>query len=574
MKFERKKMVNWYDVRQLAATGVKSLISSMFGNYADKREIQAVLNHEPFYDYSSAEGKDREELWIDYIADLADGFDSTYTMAHLLGQDGITLANTKLPRGKVLLMGGDQVYPTPEKVEYQNRLQGPYNAAYPWDDEDTDRPHLFALPGNHDWYDGLNNFIKLFCQGRALGNWHTQQKRSYFALKLPHRFWIWGIDVQLKADIDLPQQEYFDQMAQYMEPSDQVILCTAEPAWVYHSLRKEDTSYDRLRFFSDKFIRGKDFRLAAVLTGDLHHYARYAPQDDEAEGQLITAGGGGAFLHPTHNLKDELEGLDGNHSQLKSSFPSKKTSRNIALRNLLFPFINRSFALFLGIFHLLIAWLLQSDTKYEAAGSYMKQLSEISFTIGNIPIVFEKTCAVLLHAPSAVVFNLILLLGLTLFADTLSGKGKWNYIAGFLHGVFHLTCFYLLIWFFSRINLYCDYLGWSVNSGKQILLFMGEMLIAGSLSGAFLFGLYLLFSNRWFGMHDNEAFGSLQWADHKNFLRLHISKEGLTIYPVAVEKVVKDWQQSGPDDKPRFTGSPIKSSLIENPIHIKTRKHE
>ncbi len=43
MKFDCQPMVRWYNVRLLAVTGLKTLISSLFGNFADKREIQAAL---------------------------------------------------------------------------------------------------------------------------------------------------------------------------------------------------------------------------------------------------------------------------------------------------------------------------------------------------------------------------------------------------------------------------------------------------------------------------------------------------------------------------------------------------
>ena len=45
--------------------------------------------------------------------------------------------------------------------------------------------------------------------------------------------------------------------------------------------------------------------LAATLTGDLHHYCRYSPAA-AAEPVRITAGGGGAYLSPTHTLERHL----------------------------------------------------------------------------------------------------------------------------------------------------------------------------------------------------------------------------------------------------------------------------
>ncbi len=564
-------MVDWYNVRQLAATGIKTVISSIFGNFADKREMQAALNDGGSYDYSL-----NDELWIDYISDLGDGFNSTYTMAHLLATEQLTVTDNGskkiLKRGDLLIMGGDQVYPTPEKEEYRNRLQIPYNAAFPWNEE-SKLPHLFVLPGNHDWYDGLANFIKLFCQGRSLGNWHTQQKRSYFALKLPHRVWIWGIDVQLNADIDKPQLDYFDKIASEMQEGDRVILCTAEPAWVFRSINKKDESYGRLKFFECRAIT-KKFRLVATLTGDLHHYSRYATTNErgEEERQLITAGGGGAFMHPTHFLKDRIQIDEYPAADLKKTFPSKNTSRLWALGNFAFPVLNWQLPFMLALFHILTAWILQSTTKYRFvaghASSFMEQLSAIECSVDNFYKLLLTLGESLSHNPSVVVLNLILVGGMILFTDTTMGKGKWNYIAGVLHGIIQFFTFYYLIWLFSRINLY--YYEMDVDSFKQVGVFSLEMLIVGWLVCGMIFGFYLLLSTLLFQSHPTEAFSSLRATGYKNFLRIHITKNSVTLYPIGVKQVVKNWKNiSTKKDELKFNGSPINYELIEPPINLK-----
>ncbi|MBI1925576.1 hypothetical protein HYR99_15150 [Candidatus Poribacteria bacterium] len=43
--FTRQPMVRWFDPGLLVGTGIRALLSSIFGAYADKREIQAVLQH-------------------------------------------------------------------------------------------------------------------------------------------------------------------------------------------------------------------------------------------------------------------------------------------------------------------------------------------------------------------------------------------------------------------------------------------------------------------------------------------------------------------------------------------------
>lgn len=587
MKFDRQPMVRWYNVRLLAATGLKTVVSSLFGNFADKREIQAALSANESYDYA-----DKEDIWVDYIADIGDGFDATYTMAHLLAQPSLNVEGKAIQRGEILVMGGDEVYPTPEVIEYKNRMQGPYNAAFPWQEDDEDRPHLYAIPGNHDWYDGLTNFIKLFCQDRAIGNWLTRQKRSYFAIKLPHRCWLWGIDVQLHADIDRPQREYFTEIVNdEMEDGDTIILCTAEPAWIFDSIDKSNDTYDNLKFFIERHILLKDkkrkncpdkkLKLLATISGDLHHYSRYEILEDQGGGHLITAGGGGAFMHPTHILKDDLITADEHHAELKRTYPSRTESRKMAFKNLLFPFMNREMSMMLSFIYLFIIWFLQSmsDT------TITSQLAEVPYQWENLGEVFLIVNDALVLNPFGIIMNLILIVGVLGFTDTSFGRGKWNWIAGIFHGIAHMVNLYILLWLFSRVNsllltgesfgeIYNQMHEWRIASILYTLLFVAEMLTIGALSAGFIFGVYLLISSLIFQSHPTESFSSFRGTSYKNFLRFHITAQGVTIYPVGVRRVVHNWKNKGSREKPRFEGKPVKYELIEKPIHIKFNRHE
>jgi hypothetical protein len=572
MKFEKKPMVNWYDPRQLAFTGVKTLLSSVFGNFADRREMLAALDQDvQLYDYST-----KEEFWFDFISDLGDGFNPTYTLAELLARESLTVRGKSLKRGDVLVMGGDEVYPTPEIIEYTNRLRGPYQAAFPKNEEDDNRPDVFAIPGNHDWYDGLTNFLRLFTQKRSLGNWRTQQSRSYFALKLPHNYWLIAIDVQLNADIDYPQICYFREIAKtHFTEASKVILCTSEPSWVYKSFDDKNESFDRLQFFIDKVLFGKgekdyetknqSLQIKAILTGDLHHYARYETLPEEKPScQLITAGGGGAFMHPTHTLNPEIESLGGQTSQLKKVFPSKEASVKLSFLNLLFPYFSLTMLFFFGIYHVFTSWILQTDS--EAGKSLMERLASVDLFDGDLGEVLQAVWSGISHHPGALFLNLLLLIGLVLFTDTKSGKKNLNYIAGIFHAVLHLINFYFLLWLFSYINL--NLLAWPVDSAKQILLFIGEMVLAGGIISGVLFGLYLTISVVLVKNHITEASSSYRWEGYKNFLRIAVTAEGLTIYPIGVKRVVSDWKNTGTDENPRFEGGPINYDLIEDPITI------
>ncbi len=572
MKFEQKPMVGWFDVKQLASTGLKTALSMAFGNYADKREIQA-FSDQGIFDFSN-----NPELWVDYIADLGDGFNSTYTLAHLMSQESIKAGQDTLKRGNILIMGGDEVYPTPETIEYKDRLQGPYNAAFPWIDEKTEpkesKPRLFAIPGNHDWYDGLTNFMKLFCQGRAFGNRLTQQTRSYFAIKLPHRHWLVGIDIQLNSDIDEPQKNYFkEKVAPHFQSGDKVIICTAEPSWVFASQTGNFEAEDRLKYFIDKILKGKDddknskdLHVVAMLTGDLHHYSRYAAKTKAGIlTHLITAGGGGAFMHPTHNLKKEFLFETGFGATLEKTFPSAVTSRMLVWKNLAFPWLNKGMSLFLGFIYLFIAWSMQSASLSAGSASLMEKLAEIQISINNASEALGIILDSLRYSPMAVLLNLLLLGGLTLFTDTSSKNGKWNFIFGILHGLAQLKCLYLCLWIFSILNIQKFDLepSW-INSA----LFSVEMVVVGGIISGFIFGLYLIASALILKNHPTEAYSAFRDEDYKNFLRLHITKNKLIIYPIGIKTVVKNWRNTGTDEKPVFAGGPIEFELIETPIEI------
>ena len=66
----------------------------------------------------------------------------------------------------MLVMGGDQVYPTASNAAYEDRCKGPYQAALP-EPPPNGSPTLYAVPGNHDWYDGLTAFLRLFARRRV-----------------------------------------------------------------------------------------------------------------------------------------------------------------------------------------------------------------------------------------------------------------------------------------------------------------------------------------------------------------------------------------------------------------------
>jgi hypothetical protein len=556
-------MVGWFDPGQLARTGVEVLVSTMFGRHADHRILEA-LGQSGFtlYDYTRrADGGPRDSLWLDYVGDVGDGWNSTYAVAYALAQPSMRLGGDRAidaPRGDVLIFGGDQVYPTASNTEYRRRLVAPYETAL----RRTQPPHpdAFAIPGNHDWYDSLVSFTRQFCSRRWLGGWQTRQTCSYFALKLPHGWWLLGTDVQLGSDVDTAQVDFFRKVGEQMGPADGVILCHAEPHWITSALYERwdpDASERNIVYLEDKVLAG---RVRVFIAGDLHHYRRHEAADRT---QKITCGGGGAFLHPTHGPnvdtipERDLDGSVRRTFRLAASYPPRTTSWWLTWRNLAFPVLNPWLAGFTAILYLLLGWAVVGPMEdfggYSLGAAAQAILVDLGQRVGMSVVLVALVAAVIL------------------FTDTHSTLQR--VLGGGLHGLAHLVAMLITGWAGARLLAAWGPEGWPWWVGTLIGLALG-----GAVVGPLLLGLYLLLSLNVFGRHGNEAFSALRIQDWKSFLRLHIDPAGrLTIYPVGIRRVPRRWRATGdpgglntselaPDD-PRWTPP----ALIEPPITLTRR---
>jgi len=583
LEFERKPMVGWFDPGQLARTGVQAVLSAVFGSYADRREVQAAFGPPELFDYSAA-----DDLWFDYIADLGDGFDSTYAMARLLAKPTLRVASesksVETQRGKFCVLGGDQVYPTASRQEYQDRLVGPYRAALPYSDSPL---HMYAIPGNHDWYDGLTSFARLFCQGRWIGGWKTRQSHSYFAIKLPHNWWLWAVDVQLESDIDHPQIEYFKKLGSEMPEGSKIILCTAEPSWTYLPMKGE-SAYENVRVLEKTAIDPYNHTHKVGLAGDLHTYARYESHEAGQARHRFISGGGGAYLYPTHSLPERFDLPEQERPVRygrKSVFPSLRDSKFLSWRALLFPFMNRAFAFFIGALYLVVAWSLQQtsivlegitafDTDPDKK-TYIQAIGGWSFDKWRM--VLDKTWHFATVSPSTLIILGLLIFGMIGFADVKSKSAK--IAVGLFHGLMHVAALIAIAWASAWFVMNV----WPRNTLHVAFAatFGAGMVLLGGSIGAVIMGLYLWLSNRILGAHTNEIFSCQGIPDYKHFLRFHVTKEGVTIYPIGVKKVPRSWelwmdQNAGNTAEPgtewivpKREGSENRPFLIEDPVEVK-----
>jgi hypothetical protein len=240
----------------------------------------------------------------------------------------------------------DVIYPAGDINEYVNGFYIPY--------QDFEKP-IYALPGNHDWYDGLDGFMYHFCGAeplptehfrrtqvrpaarlasylwrgaeapnrQELGSWRQSrhwgrdatdavQPGPYFAIDLDDLLLV-AIDTGVTGTIDEEQGLWLVKVSE--ETRQQKILLTGKPIYVdgeykpcaisWNSSPDRGDEEDPRRFATvDDVVRHEPFGYLAAIGGDVHNYQRYPIRIENQERTIhyLVSGGGGAYLSPTHRI--------------------------------------------------------------------------------------------------------------------------------------------------------------------------------------------------------------------------------------------------------------------------------
>jgi hypothetical protein len=271
------------------------------------------------------------DLWLDFVADTGDDVAVSRAVARLIFAEYelpdplAPGAFLRAPRGEILLFGGDTAYPVATAQEITNRVIVPFNQVL--ESLPDDRPRvLLGIPGNHDWYDGLDGFARMFRRydsddtvirpsvvgisqrmieryaewatefvrggkiekpkALALRGYTPVQGASYFGLPLTARLHLFAVDRQLRS-LDSRQVRFFQTWRmEHPEVCPWVML--PDPLFAFG--RPSPTGTAMIEALGLDLETKPHF----LLSGDVHHYERLQ------HGSMlhVTAGGGGAFLHP------------------------------------------------------------------------------------------------------------------------------------------------------------------------------------------------------------------------------------------------------------------------------------
>jgi hypothetical protein len=223
------------------------------------------------------------------------------------------------------VIASDVIYPVGTTADYGTKFFRPYQG-YP--------APIYAIPGNHDWYEDLYGFMRVFCDAappapapapRPVSRaglrsllWHRpaepdgQLVQEAQALRpdpaqqavQPGPYWaidagrvrIIGIDTGLLGTIDAEQGRWLREVSRGPCPK---ILVTGSPLYVdgeHHPCPIEGGGT------VDDIVRDPDHHYVAAIGGDIHNYQRYPVEVDGRTIQYVVSGGGGAFMHATHTI--------------------------------------------------------------------------------------------------------------------------------------------------------------------------------------------------------------------------------------------------------------------------------
>ena len=511
----------------------------------------------------------QSEMWIDYVAGLGDGFDATYSVASVIAGRQLDIEEDMicLPRASMLIAGGNQVHAKASWWSYRDRFVGPFASALPW--TETPHPRLYALPGYNDWTDGLVGFRRTFTQGAWVGGWRTQQHRSYFAVQLPHRWWILGIDIPDGSPIDEDQLQYFSEaLSRHSRPGDRIVLCVPRASWIRGI--SDPTSYDSLAYLEAGLFRPQGLALKLCLAGDFHSYSRYSDADADLQSEedadssatpdaltsgvsasvppaessvsrvrhWINCGAGGSYTSGTAILPSQVVvppvGSRFGHSYIEErtlavsrTYPSRRTSRHNSFRAIYrLVFANPSFAALLGILYtLLMLGIVGLPDAIDNAGFALASGVILTILIprqyGSIPEMLQRVAS--MGVP---------ILGVRLRDRLMIGATILVHI-GF--GYFGASA-------------WAAVLPTKPEDWTSLVLAITCYAPLAALCGGALSGLLAIVQSQLRRRTDpsQEAlFAGIAIQDMKCFLRLHLNEDGeMTVYAVGIDKVFSEWQLS------------------------------
>jgi hypothetical protein len=253
---------------------------------------------------------DLAEVSDDQVGDTGEGDNSQYAAVKPMLAVG--------QGTRFMVICSDVIYPSGDIEDYEAKFYEPY--------EGYQHP-IYALPGNHDWYDGLNGFMFHLCgvevpmpavaaeagdsswkeslrrrlwrkprmepgsvpeRKRTEEHRRSNQRSSYFAIELGPLLVV-GIDTGMGGPIDGEQGEWLRKLSREVDKPK--LLLTGKPIYVDGECPPgEIEGGDTI----DEIVRGVAHVYVAVIGGDIHNYQRYCVKVEGRQEPIYCLVSGGA----------------------------------------------------------------------------------------------------------------------------------------------------------------------------------------------------------------------------------------------------------------------------------------
>ncbi|MFI5299307.1 MAG: hypothetical protein ACHREM_14525 [Polyangiales bacterium] len=509
------------------------------------------------------------DLWIDYVADTGDDVTASEAVAslvmrsYMLPDPRIAGEEVVGARGDILFFGGDTAYPVATANEILARVVVPFNRAIAKNPGPAGvHRAILGIPGNHDWYDGLDGFARLVRRrvgqisaeelqpeteiehrtrisharefverfvlaGRihkrkalVIDGYETMQHASYFALPLAPGLDMLAVDRQLRT-LDFRQRRYFarfraENASSHTSPRTMLML----PDPVYAFLEDSPSGVAMIKSLELDLTRDPHL----VISGDIHHYQRRPI----GESLHVVAGGGGAFLHPAR-IPQDIEPVP------IVEWPGHIASRAL-LRRVPFhvAFGGAGFIPHLALVAIFGPALAIGVTWWSARSSMILAASLSAGIIGAV-------CSAFLGG-----------------IRKRRGKRAWQIallatLAGVAMGLGPTIVDGVVVLAFARFGI-------DVAAKWQAML----VVILAAFFGAGVFGVYLATLTR-FGLESTQAFTALGFPGFRHFLRIRIRADGggVDVWCIGLEDPTKSSDDPILVDAFTWTGAPKTSPRSE-----------
>ncbi len=209
------------------------------------------------------------------------------------------------------LICGDVQYPGGDVNAYVPTFHRPY---------DTWPAPVYAVPGNHDWYDGLEAFMHHLC-GRPSPRFDRErwvreggpglrdeprqrqpvpQRTPYFRIRT-RSLTLVCIDAGIRNRLDADQARWLVEVS--AEPGPKVLVTGGEPLYSRGEQQRTPLAGAPGGFADLHAVAfAPEHGYVAAVGGDTHNYQRYPVAQDGRVVQCVVSGGGGAYLSATHTI--------------------------------------------------------------------------------------------------------------------------------------------------------------------------------------------------------------------------------------------------------------------------------